>query len=74
MMGNLMICDLTKGEKLAFLACLFISGDMSSNEYVRQAETLVCGQGSFDDMIERETDWDCLNRMLGNRMRDMAIS
>jgi hypothetical protein len=74
MMGNLMICDLTEGEKLAFLACLFMSGDMSSNEYVRQAEMLFCGGGSFDDMIERETDWDCLNRMMGNRMQEKMIS
>lgn len=38
MMGNLVIADLTEGEKLAFLACLFISGDMTSNEYVTQVE------------------------------------
>ena len=74
MMGNLMICDLTRGEKLAFLACLFISGDMSSNEYIRQVETLVSGDGSFDEMIERETDWDCLNRMLGNRRQERLIA
>ncbi len=74
MMGNLLICDLTRGEKLAFLAGLFISGDMSSNEYIRQVETFASGDGSFDEIIERETDWDCLNRMLGNRKQDKRIA
>lgn len=74
MMGNLMIADLTEGEKLAFLACLFISGDMTSNEYVTQVEAIVTGDGSFYDLMERETDWDCLNRMLGNRGRGKLIS
>ena len=66
MMDNLMITDLTMGEKLAFLACFLMSGDMTSNEYLREVRIMIPGDEPIDSLIERATDWDCVNRMLGN--------
>ncbi len=65
MMDNLLIQDLTEGEKMALLACFFMSGDMTSNEYIREIRLVIPGDEVIDAVIERATDWDCVNRMLG---------
>ena len=67
MMGRLLIEDLSEGERLAFLACLFMQGDLSSDEYIRQVRTVVPGGESYERIVVQRTDWDCLNRMMGRR-------
>ena len=64
-MGRLLIEDLSEGERLAFLACLFMQGDLSSNEYIHQVRSVVPGEEPYERIIEQRTDWDCLNRMMG---------
>ena len=68
MMSQLVMTDLTRGETLAFLAALFLAGDLSSNEYLCQVRSVHNGPDPkgllLEQVIERETDWDFLNRML----------
>ncbi len=63
-MKNLMIEDMTRGEKLAFVTCLFIRGELSSNEYEKEVEKMSTEGETFEGLLFRATDWDCLNRML----------
>lgn len=69
MMSQLVMTDLTVGETLALLAAMFLTGDLSSDEYMRQVRSVRPGSDPKDQiieqMIEQDTDWDFLNRMLG---------
>lgn len=65
MMGHLPMTDLTDGEKLALLTGLFVQGDLSSDEYLQQIQLAYPGEASVEQVIERITDWDFLNHMLG---------
>lgn len=67
MMGQLVISDLTVGETLAVFAGLFMEGDLSPDEYMRQVRNALPGAEPIDALIERETDWNFLNRMLGTQ-------
>jgi hypothetical protein len=66
MMSRLVMTDLTVGETLAFLTGLYVQGDLSTDEYLQQVRHACPGEESTERIIERWTDWDLLNRMLGH--------
>jgi hypothetical protein len=65
MMGHFPMNDLTDGEKMAFLTGLFVQGDLSSEEYLRQVRLAYPAEESVERVIAQITDWDFLNRILG---------
>lgn len=65
MMSRLVMTDLTVGETLALLTGLFVQGDLSTDEYLRQVCRTCPGDEPAEQIIEMRTDWDFLNRMLG---------